>query len=339
MPGFYDLPLAERTERMRALAVKALTEWGIVGGDPKVIKIRENAVFRVTAADGQDAVLRVHRHGYHTDAALRSELIWMEALRAEGIDVPGVIPTSAGGLFTTVGVDGVPEPRQVDMLTWMAGEPFGTIEEGLNPAITDIRKAFNGVGQLTARLHNQATAWRLPEGFARHAWDTDGLVGPTPLWGRFWEYAGLNAAQRRLLETARHRVRDDLIAYGQAAQRYGMIHADLNLDNMLLDGERVVLLDFNDAGFGWHLFDFATIWTLFRGADYFETMRASVIEGYRRERNLPDEEVARLPLFDLARAFTYLGWIHTRSETATAREIAPTVVTLVCGLADDYLSG
>jgi Ser/Thr protein kinase RdoA (MazF antagonist) len=339
MSDFYDLPLAERTERMRRLAVKALAQWGVTDCEPEVLKIRENAVFRVATADGRDAVLRVHRHGYHTDAALRSELIWTEALRADGIDVPGAIPTASGGLFITVAADGVPEPRQVDMLTWMPGERLGTLEEGLNPAIIDIPKAFNGVGLLMARLHNQAAAWPMPRGFVRHAWDIDGLVGPEPLWGRFWEFAGLTPDQRRLLETARDRAGGDLVAYGQSADRYGLIHADLNLDNLLLDGDRVVPLDFDDAGFGWHLFDFATVWTLFYGADYFQTMRNSVIEGYRAERDLPDAEVARMPLFDLARAFTYLGWVHTRSETATAQEISPTVVSLVCDLADAYLRG
>lgn len=339
MTNFYDLPLAERGELLQALAVVALAEWGVTGCEPEILKIRENAVFRVTGPSGQDAVLRVHRHGYHSDSALRSELIWMEALRAAGIDVPGVIPAADGQMFVTVAAEGVPEPRQVDMLTWMAGEPFGTIEQGPNPAITDLRTAFQGVGRLTARLHNQATAWHLPSGFVRHAWDIDGLVGPEPFWGRFWEFARLSDDQRRLLHTARERVRLDLVAYGQAPDRYGLIHADLNLDNMLLDGDRVVLLDFDDAGFGWHLFDFATVWTLFHGADYFATMREGVIEGYRTERDLPDEEIARIPLFDLARAFTYLGWVHTRSETATAQEIAPTVVTLVCDLAEAYLSG
>ncbi len=337
MTDFYRLPLAERSERLRALAIEALAQWGVSGCEPAIVKCRENAVFRVTAADGRDAVLRVHRYGYHTDEALRSELIWMEALRADGIDVPAVIPTSAGALFATARIEDVPEPRQVDMLTWMAGATLGTIEDGLDPAIPDIRTAFRGVGRLAARLHNHAEAWPLPEGFVRHTWDRDGLVGPDPLWGRFWQADDLSPEQRRLIARARARAREDLTAYGQPPRRYGLIHADFNLDNMLLDGDRVVLLDFDDAGFGWHLFDLATVWTMFHGADYFEAMRAGVIEGYRRERDLPDEELARMPLFDLVRAFSYLGWVHTRSDTASAQTVAPRIAALVCDLAEAYL--
>ena len=339
MTDFYRLPLAERAERLRALATVALTRWGVGDCEPEIVKYRENAVFRVQAADGQGAVLRVHRHGYHSDAALRSELAWLEALHADGIPVPAVIPSAAGAPFEIVQAAGVPEPRQVDMLTWIPGIPIGTMEEGLNPAIADVHAVFAGVGRLCARLHNQTGVWPQPQGFVRHAWDREGLVGPEPLWGRFWEAAVLGVEEHRLIERARARVHEDLTAYGRPPRRYGLIHADLNLDNMLFDGERVILLDFDDCGFGWHLFDLSTIWTLFHGSDLAEAMRAGVVEGYRRERDLPDEELAHLPLFELGRAFSYLGWVHTRSETASAQSLAPEIAELACTLAEAYLRG
>ena len=339
MTDFYRLPLAERAERLRALASRALARWGVRDCEPELLKYRENAVFRVRAADGRDAVLRVHRHGYHSDAALRSELAWMETLHADGIAVPAVIPSAAGAPFERVAAAGVPEPRQVDMLGWLSGDPIGTIEEGLNPAIADVHGVFERVGRLAARLHNQAEVWPRPAGFVRHAWDRDGLVGPDPLWGRFWEAATLGAGERRLIERARASAHDALTAYGRSPARYGLIHADINLDNMLFDGDRVILLDFDDCGFGWHLFDLSTVWTLFHGSALAEAMRAGVIDGYRRERDLPDDALAHMPLFELARAFSYLGWVHTRSETASAQALESGVAQLVCGLAEDYLRG
>lgn len=339
MSDFYRLPLEERAARLRALAEEALGRWGVRGCAPEIVKVRENAVFRVSAADGRDAVLRVHRHGYHSDEALRSELAWMEALRADGIAVPAVIPSAAGAAFETVQAAGVPEPRQVDMLTWMTGIPIGTLEEGLNPAIADVHGVFASVGQVIARAHNQVEAWPQPTGFVRHAWDREGLVGPEPLWGRFWEAAVLSAAERRLIERARARAHADLSAYGRSPRRYGLIHADCNLDNMLLDGDRVILLDFDDCGFGWHLFDLATVWTMFCGSALAGSMRAGVVDGYRRERALPDDELAHMPLFELVRAFSYLGWVHTRAETASAQTLAPEVARLVCDLSEAYLRG
>ena len=149
----------------------------------------------------------------------------------------------------------------------------------------------------------------------------------------------LGTEERRLIERARTSVHEALTAYGRSPRRYGLIHADFNLDNMLLDGERVIPLDFDDCGFGWHLFDLATVWTIYHGSDLAEAIRAGVVEGYRRERDLPDEELAHLPLFELARAFSYLGWVHTRSETASAQSLVAEVAQLVCTLAEAYLRG
>ena len=66
--------------------------------------------------------------------------------------------------------------------------------------------------------------------------------------------------------------------------------------------------------------------------------RNALIEGYRAHRKLPDELLRDLELFLLARGFTYVGWVHTRPETETARELTPMLLDGACELAEDYLS-
>ena len=43
-------------------------------------------------------------------------------------------------------------------------------------------------------------------------------------------------------------------------------------------------------------------------------------------------------MFFAARAFTYLGWVHTDMRPKTAREMTPMLVELACPVARDYLS-
>lgn len=339
MDDFYRVSVEEQTNRMRVLAIEALKAWGVTGCEPELLKYRENAVFRVIAPDGRPAALRIHRYGYHTDAELRSELAWMRALRADGIDVPGIVPTLHHTMFTTENVNEVPEPRQVDMMEWLTGQPLGTLENGLSSDITDIYTAFTWVGQLAARLHMHADAWSPPSDFIRHAWDIDGLVGERPLWGRFWELESLKPSQRSLIERARALARRDLSAYGWSPHTYGLIHADLLTDNMILGRDGLKVLDFDDSGFGWYLFDLATILLFFRGDGRFDQILSAVIEGYCSLRDLPDEQLAYMPLFYLLRSFTYLGWIHTRYETPAAKELAPMLTGVACGIAEEYLSG
>ena len=341
MSDFYTLSAAGQEARMEELARSALVQWDIAPAEIELIKYRENAVFKVATETGQRCALRIHRAGYHSDGELRSELQWIDALDQAGIHVPAVIPTRSGDSFTVVQVPSVPEPRQVDIFEWVTGDQLGSVEEGVaDPsAITGI---YRTIGAEAARLHNQATDWTLPPGFTRHAWDASGLAGEAPFWGPFWQLQALTSDQRQLLERARDVVYRDLSAYGKDpanADRYSMIHADLVVENLLVDGDRVRLIDFDDAGFGWHLFELATALYFEMEQGYYQGAFEALVAGYREHRELPDSQLARMPLFFLARGFTYLGWVHTRQETETARELTPMLVEKACRLAEEYLSG
>jgi Ser/Thr protein kinase RdoA (MazF antagonist) len=190
---------------------------------------------------------------------------------------------------------------------------------------------------LAARLHNQSSRWRPPPGFTRQAWDVEGLVGERPLWGRFWELAALSESERALMIRARDRVRDELSALERSSRNYGLIHADFAPENLVVDGSHVRLIDFDDAGYGWHLFEIATTLYFHIGQPYFEAVERATLAGYRTERELSAADESLLPLFYTARGFTYLGWVHTRHETETARELTPMLIELSCGVTKRYL--
>jgi len=300
------------------------------------IKVRENAVFRVDLAGGRRAVLRVHRHGYHSDAALRSEFAWLRGLQAAGIRVPRVIPSRQGRDFEVV--ECTAAARQIDVFEWIEGRQLGSVEGGVGSEQAVVAEQYAQIGALAARMHNQAQGWTRPANFARHAWDTAGLVGEAPLWGRFWELDRLSRAQREMLMELRGCLARDLEAFGQSADRYGLIHADLVPENLLVDGDRVCVIDFDDAGFGWHLFELATSLYFITGEKIYDAAREALIRGYRAERPLSEEAIARLPLFLAARGTTYLGWVHTRRGTETARELTPFLIERACAVAQAYLS-
>lgn len=338
--GFYQLDDAGQAQAMGVLATAALEQWSLQGSKVELIKYRENAVFKIVTADGTRYALRIHRYGYHSDEELRSELQWLVALDEAGIAVPEALPTITGEFFTHVKVDPVPEPRQVDLLVWLEGDQLGSLEEGIDDQGVGTENNYYTIGTLAARVHNQAVDWQSPPGFVRHAWDAEGLVGDHPFWAEFWELEALTNEQRVLLINARNQVREDLAAYAaqpENAKRYSMIHADFVVENLLVDGSAVRLIDFDDAGFGWHLFELATALYFEMEEDFYPRAFDAMIAGYRQHRDLPDDQVAQMPLFFLARSFTYLGWVHTRSETQTAKELTPMLVSKCCALARDYL--
>ena len=338
MTDFYKLTPEQQTERYQQLAELVLPAWGLQDARLSIIKMRETAVFKVETPEGDKQVLRIHRAGYHSDDALRSELQWIQALAKEGIETPQVIPTKSAQLFVAPDSSLAGDARQIDMFAWVDGEQLGSVDDGLEGDVDTLLRNFSAIGELAARVHNQSSTWKVPDGFKRHAWDVDGLTAEQPFWGRFWELEALSKSERDLMMRARDRIREDLIAYGQTPQNYSLIHADMVPENVLVDGDHTRLIDFDDAGFGWHLFEMATTLYFYMDSDYFDTIRNACIEGYRAKRPLTDKELAHLPLFLLARGTTYLGWVHTRKETETAQELTPMLVSMVCGLAEKYLS-
>ena len=324
-------------EEMRALALIALREWDLAVTSVAPIKVRENAVFKLDLAGGGRAVLRVHRRGYHSDEELESEFHWLRALEAAGVAVPRVIRSRRGRDFEVV-AGASAGPRQIDVFEWIDGAQLGSVETGIEGGSDAVAGQYHTIGAIAARMHNQAANWQRPPGFRRHAWDAAGLIGEQPLWGRFWELAALSPGQRSLLDRARRRIAAGLAQYGMAPDRYGLIHADLVPENMLIDGPRIRVIDFDDAGFGWHLFELATSLYFIAGDRIFPAARDALIRGYRSERPLPEEALARLPLFLAARGTTYLGWVHTRQGSETARALTPFLIERACAAAEEYLA-
>lgn len=335
MTDFYALEPSEQAQRLQRLAAVALDRWHLGDAELELVKHRENAVFRADAPEGRFAV-RVHRAGYHDDDELRSELQWITALDRAGFRTPQVIPTSDGALFADVEVEGVPEERQVDVLEWFEGEPIGAAGAGLADD-ADRTGTYRSIGELMARTHEHGVRWQHPAGFRRHAWDEEGLLGERPFWGPYWELELLTAEQRRRLDEVRPVALAELAGFGKRPDRYGLIHADFLPENLLRSDGTICLIDFDDAGWGWHLFDVATTLFFDLGETHFDVTLAALLEGYRTIRPLPEDHLTHLPLFFVLRGLSYLGWAHTRRETETAQVMAPFIAAGVDELVRDYL--
>ncbi|WP_240705194.1 homoserine kinase [Pacificoceanicola onchidii] len=293
---------------MTDLASAALTLWGMQGAPCSFVAGRENRVYRVQSDRG-DFALRLRRPGLRSAAELRSELDWMAAMGAAGLSVPRPEPSRSGQLLEEV--DG----HRVDMVSWLDGTPLGKSREALT--LPDPEGAYLRLGQEMARLHDACDSFTPPQGFHRIAWDREGLLGEAPLWGRFWENPTLDAETRALLEAFRARAARDLEAL-QDSLDYGLIHADLVRENVLLDGGTLSLIDFDDGGYGFRLFDVATALLKNRNEPLYEPLTAALLAGYRSQRPL---ESAQLGLFMALRAATYVGWIVPRmgEDGAAAR--------------------
>jgi Ser/Thr protein kinase RdoA (MazF antagonist) len=309
----------EQIAPLRRLAWRALGSYPLVDPGLRFIAHGENATFRVealipantspgTPLENRRFLLRVHRprrHGREVDAiaAIQSELAWLTALRADTeLAVPEPQPALDGRLVITVVSDELAEPRCCSLLRWMAGRRHTS-----SPRPIHLRR----LGAAMAQLHNHADSWSLPEGFVRIRWDWDSFFGDT------MEYGGVNAADvwnlipsdlRRSFDHVAARVARRMDHLGTDSDTFGLIHADLHLDNTLFDGGEARLIDFDDCGFGYRVYDIAVaLWEL-RHRDDYAPFRDAVIEGYRQHHPLPDEQLSDLDVFIAAREVAFGLW-------------------------------
>jgi Ser/Thr protein kinase RdoA (MazF antagonist) len=300
----------------------------------RLLNLSENATYAVDDADtGTRSILRVHRKNYHRPHEICSELDWLDALRRDGdVTVPTVLPAHDGRRVVTVDHDGT--PRHVVHFELVAGvEPD---EQTLTT--TD----FHTLGRITAALHDHARSWTRPPGFGRFSWDWSHSLGDRPRWGRWEDAVGVGDAERHVLNRACTLLARRLAEYGTEADVFGLVHADLRLANLLVDGtgadSQITVIDFDDCGFSWYFYDFGTAVSFFEDDPAVPEWQDAWATGYRTRRPLPATDEAMLPSFVLLRRLLLLAWMGTHSHSKESQAMSIDYAAGSCTLAERYLT-
>lgn len=275
--------------------------WG--GTDLTPISNRENAVWRMRLPGGQLAALRLHRPGYQTADAIRSELWFCDALAAQGLPVPRCLPTLTGQGLVETGQGGY-----ASAVAWLPGQPLGAASVPLGGPVALQLARHHALGRLLARVHGATETLDLAPDFTRPSWSLEGLLGDTPFWGRFWEHPALTPAEMGQMQVLRDELRNALTPY-TAATRKIPVHADVLRENVLVEGTSLALIDFDDSGFGYPLFDLGTVMSQNLYEPARAELRQALIEGYSEGRAVDGHLV---DLFTLARCLASVGWTMGR---------------------------
>lgn len=308
----------------------ALPRWGLPADAAlSLLNVSENATF--LAEDlGRRLVLRIYRQGYHQPAEMASELAWITALREAGVvETPAPVPGRDGHLLQAL-QDG-PVRRHAVAFQYMAGvEPQ---EDG------QLEHWFTRLGGITARLHAQGRAWRPPTGFSRKRWDFATMLGGAPHWGPWRAAIGLDAGGAAVLAQVAATLQAELHAYGDGPDRFGLVHADLRLTNLLVEGGRLGVIDFDDCGFCWYLYDFAAAVSFMEHDPVVPALMRAWVGGYRQVAPLAAEDVRMLPCFVMLRRMLLTAWLASHAETPTAQALGAGYTDGTVALGLRYLEG
>lgn len=318
-------------ETLRQGAQSLVGDWDLSPRtDVSLLTISENATFLATDPEqGRRVVLRVHRPGYHTRQEIKSELDWITDLRAHHVvETPEPLTVRQGGHIAAFDLDGA--HREVVAFDFMSGEEPSPD--------SDLADGFRTLGAISARLHGHAKGWARADGFVRKTWTWETMLGPTPHWGDWRAALGLTPDGQAVLERLSADLRRRLDAYGTGPERFGLIHADLRLANLLMDGERLGVIDFDDCGFGWFGYDFAAAVSFLEHEPYIPAHQEAWVDGYRSVSPLSAEDEAMLPTFVMLRRFLLTSWIASHAETPTAQALGTGYTDGTLMLADRFLS-
>jgi Ser/Thr protein kinase RdoA (MazF antagonist) len=308
------------------LAVAALEHYGL-DATATLCNVSENHTYRVEDPQRGTFALRVHRPGYRTAHQIECELQWVDALREDGaVDTCVPVTAPSGERVVKVGT------HNVVLWEWLPGaEP--------DPSGDEVIDGFRTLGAISARMHAHARAWTLPAGFDRPAWDFEHTLGAGGYWGLWQDGLGMGREELALLERLAATIEARLRAYGQSADRFGLVHADIRLANLLADGGHVRVIDFDDCGFAWFMYDFATTVSFMEEHPRVPELRDAWLDGYRSVAPLSAEDEAELDTFVMLRRLLLVAWIGSHHTFATeAAELGAGFTSVTCELAERYLS-
>jgi Ser/Thr protein kinase RdoA (MazF antagonist) len=312
------------------LAEQALGLYDLPGNSRvHLVSLSENEIYKVEAPYGRGWALRLQRPGYQSNTSLASEMAWLVALRQDGVVATPVPVAGLNGEWVQVARLSNGEPRNVVLFEW---------ENGGHPRIdADLRQCFQSLGAITAQMHAHSRTWRRPDGFDRFTWDFETALGEAPRWGRWRDALGMNASRLDLFGRTAELIRDRLASYGRGPGRFGLTHCDLRLDNLLVDQGEIKVIDFDDCGFSWYMYDAATALSFYEHLPQVPGLIESWLEGYRTVSAVSRAEEEEIPTFVMLRRLLLVAWVGSHAETALARSLGVSYTDQTVALCLAYL--
>lgn len=314
----------------QSFARAALPAYGRATDSPlRLLSLSENATYLVD--DDDPIVLRVHRPGYHSLQAIHSELAWMQALRTEtSVATPELIPARDGTDVVVAEADGA--RLHVDAVTFVPG---CTAEEDPDAV------GFDELGRITAVMHGHARRWSAPTGFTRFRWDLKTILGPEARWGNWRLAPGLTDTDRSWIRRAADDITAKLTEFGCGPDRFGLIHADLRLANLMIDpadvAAGITVIDFDDCGWSWYLADLGAAVSFIEDTRAGERIIADWLAGYFEVGSIPADHLQLIPSFVMMRRIMLTAWIASHHDADAALGVGEQFAPDTARLAERYL--
>ncbi|REE88928.1 Ser/Thr protein kinase RdoA (MazF antagonist) [Paenibacillus taihuensis] len=282
-----------------------LREYGIASPEITLLRHNENRTFKVTdTSNGTDYLLRVHdpittnlAGVQHTRHGIESELQLLRIIAQKSNLVTQVpLTTFSNQLVTPIEVDG--HQHNCSILRWIEGRNL-TLEDS---ATAD---AAYQLGAQVAALHQVFDAYTEVQREDRPDYGIRRIEQMLTQIRRGVELELFSPDHYATVEKTLTLIADRLKSLSPQTAKQGIIHADLNMSNILVTprGE-FVFIDYSLFGFGYRLFDVAMM-----ALNAPKETREHVLKGYFGQESLTQERYAAIEGFMLSAVFGYYAFV------------------------------
>jgi Ser/Thr protein kinase RdoA (MazF antagonist) len=329
--AFASLSRRGQLGRLRRVGRTALASYGLEDARLTLQRHEQNTTFRVDTRDGR-YLLRINRPRVHSPDTIGSELAWLSALRRDTeLGVPEPVAARNGSFVVLASDPGVPEPHVCVLLHWLDGR---FINERLGP--THLWR----VGALAGQLQEHAATWKPPAGFLRPRVDTltnDAKVDSrarSAALARRGDHPTAKDVDRALQLVEALVSTDDAAVFARAlavvwattrtlakdTSGFGLIHGDLHYENLLFHRGEARAIDFDDCGWGFHLYDLAVTLSELENRPRYYELRDALLEAYAQIRPLPQDHAIHLSALFVLRRMQILLWVLESRDHVTFRD-------------------
>ena len=252
------------------------------GNTIKLLQVSENITYLAEHTENTDespnsdldsrsrrVIVRLCRPAYHCEEELLSEIRWMLELQKQygeydedrqvcGRDKQSEVRFSlrqplAGddGQYLYQVEDRKGQVYYGMLFTYLTGMPLEDL------TLSEQTVWFERLGEVTALLHTQTKGWKEASELPRFHWNYETMIGRQAFWGD-WREVFVPAQPIKsgpgipdVLNRADRLIYQKLQEYGVNREKYGLIHGDLRGANLLIEEDRLKIIDFDDCGFGW----------------------------------------------------------------------------------------
>ncbi len=257
----------------------------------------ENPLFMVDH-EKQRFGLRLHDPDAD-EIEIHSLVLWLSRLRQEAnLVVPEALPGPDGESIQRVSKDGE-KPRHCVLYRWLEGKVLANF-----PATDITSKIIEKLGISVALLHQHAASFEPPGWFTQPRYDIETFRGQ--LEERCADESLSQSQRAELKEIGRRRLQM-MAEWGEEREVFGLIQPDLSGLNVLVHGEEIRIIDFQECKWAHYLPNILQVFnrTLWNKKSAYPIF----LEAYQRVRPLPKGFEA---YYELSEASARLGWTWWR---------------------------